>query len=200
LAVATRLFVEQGFDAVRVADVAREAGVSSVTVFNHFPSKEDLFLDRADDAAELLRAVVRDRARGLDVLSALRDAVLGLADDRHPLSGLNELSLPFFRTVAASSALIARARALAADLRQILVEELERAPALEGDSALLAAFFFAGYETVLVETARRRLAEDPSDAVVDDHRMRVERLFGALRGGVAPGAAAQPGSADPSAS
>ena len=200
LAVATRMFVEQGFDAVRVADVARAAGVSSVTVFNHFPSKEDLFLDRADNAAELLRAVVRERAPGLDVLGALREAVLGLADDRHPLSGLNELSLPFFRTVAASPALIARARAIAADLRQVLVAELERDSAFEDDPSLLAAFFVAGYETVLVETARRRLAEDPSDVLVDDHRMRVERLFSALRGGVAPGAAAQPGSADPSAS
>jgi AcrR family transcriptional regulator len=194
------MFVEQGFDAVRVADVAREAGVSSVTVFNHFPSKEDLFLDRADDAAELLRAVVRDRAPELDVLGALRAATLGLAADRHPLSGLNELSLPFFRTVAASPALIARARAIAVDLRQVLVAELERDTAFVGDPALLAAFFVAGYETVLVETARRRLAGDPPDEVVDDHRMRVERLVDALRGGVAPDAAAQAGSADPSAS
>jgi len=184
LAAATRLFVEHGFDTVRVADVAREAGVSSVTVFNHFPSKEDLFLDRADDAGELLRAVVRDRAPVVDVLASLREAMLRLADDRHPLSGLNDLSLPFFRTVAASPALIARAREIAADLERILAEELERDPAFAGDATLLAAFFTAGYETVLVETARRRLAGDPPDDVVDDHRVRLERLFDAVRGGV----------------
>ncbi len=35
--IATRMFIEQGFDAVTVAQVAKAAGVSSVTVFNHFP-------------------------------------------------------------------------------------------------------------------------------------------------------------------
>ncbi len=54
--VAGRLFLERGYDAVTVAEVAREAGVSSVTVFNHFPRKEDLFLDRSVDAVELLRS------------------------------------------------------------------------------------------------------------------------------------------------
>jgi hypothetical protein len=122
--------------------------------------------------------------------------VLGLVDDEHPLSGLNDRSTPFFRTVAASPALIARARAIAADLEQVLAEELDRDPTFESDAALLAAFFVAGYETVLVETARRRLAEDPPDVVLADHMARLERLFDALRGSVP----AQAGSAAPSAS
>jgi hypothetical protein len=50
---------------------------------------------------------------------------------------------------------------------------------------LLAAFFIAGYGTVLVETARRLIAGDQPGGVVDDHRVRLERLFEALRGGVA---------------
>jgi AcrR family transcriptional regulator len=179
------LFLERGYDTVTVAEVAREAGVSSVTVFNHFPRKEDLFLDRADDAVELLRSAVRDRAPGADVPASLRDAALRLAGDRHPLSGLNERSVPFFRTVAASPALVARAREIAAELQRTLAEELERDPAFEGDGPLLAAFFVAGYGTVLVETARRRVAGEPPGAVVDDHRARLERLFDALRGGVA---------------
>ena len=78
--VATRLFLDRGFDAVTVAEVAREAGVSSVTVFNHFPRKEDLLLDRAVDAVELLRWAVRDRDPGVDVLASLRDVTLGLLD------------------------------------------------------------------------------------------------------------------------
>ena len=66
--VANRLFLERGYDSVTVAEVAREAGVSSVTVFNHFPRKEDLFLDRTADAIELLRTAVRDRVPGTDVV------------------------------------------------------------------------------------------------------------------------------------
>ena len=184
LEVATRLFLERGYDAVTVAEVAREAGVSSVTVFKHFPRKEDLFLDRADDAVEFLRSAVRDRAPGVEVPTSLRAMALRLFDDRHPLSGVNDRSIPFFRTVAGSPALIARAREIASDLERTLAEELERDPAFEGDATLLAAFFIAGYGTVLVGTARRLIEGEPPSAVVDDHRARLERLFDALRNGV----------------
>jgi AcrR family transcriptional regulator len=186
LEVAARLFLERGYDTVTVAEVARVAGVSTVTVFNHFPRKEDLFLDRSVDAVELLRSAVRDHAPGVDVLASLRAAALRLVDDRHPLSGLNDRSVPFFRTVAASPALIARAREIAADLQRTLAEELERDPTFDGDGTLLAALFIAGYGTVLVQTAGLRTAGEPPDAVLDDHRRRLERLFDALRGGVVP--------------
>ena len=185
LDAATRLFLERGFDTVTVADVAREAGVSTVTVFNHFPRKEDLFLDRQDEAVELLRSAVRDRPPGVDVLASLRDAASLLVETRHPLSGLNDRSVSFFRTVAASPALVARAREIAADLQRNLADEVDRDPAHEGDGTLLAAFFIAGYSTVLVQTARRRIAEESPSAVLDDHNARLERLFAALRCGVA---------------
>jgi AcrR family transcriptional regulator len=187
LEVANRLFLERGYDPVTVAEVARVAGVSSVTVFNHFPRKEDLFLDRAADAAEFLRSAVRDRAPGVDVLASLRVTAFRLFDEGHALSGVNDRSVPFFRTVAGSPALVARAREIAADLQQILTGELERDPAFDGDATLLAAFFIAGYSTVLVQTARRLIAGEPPATVVDDHRPRLERLFDALRRGVVPG-------------
>ncbi len=174
--VATRLFLERGFDAVTVAEVAREAGVSSVTVFKHFPRKEDLLLDRADDATDLLRTAVR--SGGADVLTSLREAVLGLADDRHALSGLKDGSIPFFVTVAASPALIARAREIADEIQQTLAEELSG-----DDAALLAAFLIAGYTTVLTGTARRLMAGDTPDDVAEDHRARVDRLFDKLHNG-----------------
>jgi AcrR family transcriptional regulator len=184
--VANRLFIERGYDAVTVAEVAREAGVSSVTVFNHFPRKEDLFLDRTVDAIDLLRAAVRDREAGVDVLASLRDSAFRLFDARHPLSGVDERSAGFFRTVAESPALVSRAREIGSELQNTLADELERDPGFDGDGALFAALFLAGYSSVLVETARRVVVGESPSAVMDDHRIRLERLFDVLRGGVAP--------------
>jgi hypothetical protein len=134
----------------------------------------------------MLRAAVRDRAPEADALTALREATLRLVDARHPLSGADPQSLPFFRTVAASPALLAGAREIAFTLQQTLTEELSRDPAFDGDATLLAALFIAGYATVLVGTARRLLAGESPAAILDDHRARFERLFDALRTGVAP--------------
>ncbi|MGW5580485.1 TetR/AcrR family transcriptional regulator [Micromonospora chokoriensis] len=41
---AVRLFTERGYDATTVNDVAEAAGVSPMTVYRHFPTKEDLVL------------------------------------------------------------------------------------------------------------------------------------------------------------
>jgi hypothetical protein len=109
-----------------------------------------------------------------------------LFDARHPLSGVDPRSAPFFRTVAESPALVARAREIASELQRTLAAELERDSTFEGDGPLLAALFIAGYSSVLVETGRRLLAGDSPSAVVDDHRGRLERLFEALRNGVVP--------------
>lgn len=182
--IATVMFLDKGFDTVTVADVAKEAGVSSVTVFKHFPRKEDLLFDREEDAVEILRAAVRDRALGTDVLASLREVAFRLLDDRHALSGVKEGSIPFFRTVAASPALIARAREIASELEVTLAGELERDPSFSGDAALFAALVVAGYVTVLTGTARRVIAEGSPDPVVDNHRERLTGLFDALRDGL----------------
>ncbi|GAA3556638.1 TetR/AcrR family transcriptional regulator [Kribbella ginsengisoli] len=183
LSVATTLFLERGYDPVTVAEIAREAGVSSVTVFNHFPRKEDLFLDRVDDAHDFLRAAV---VAGVDVLDSLRDLTFQLADETHPLSGLNDRSVSFFRTVAGSPALIARARELSADLQQTLTDALSADATFKGDPVLLAAFFIAGYTTVLLETARQRIADLPATDINSSHRTRLTTLFTTLREGTLP--------------
>ncbi|WFR66723.1 TetR/AcrR family transcriptional regulator [Curtobacterium flaccumfaciens] len=173
---ASGMFVERGFDEVTVAQVAKAAGVSSVTVFKHFPRKEDLFLDRSDEAVALFVTAVdgvpRDR-----VVDALESLAVRLVDERAPVSGLATGSESFFRTVAGSPALRSRALELAADAQDALA-------AATGDR-LLAALFVAGYATVFVDTARRILADEDRDAVVAAHRAGLDRLFRALRDGVA---------------
>jgi AcrR family transcriptional regulator len=59
--VAARLFAERGYDAVSMSDVARAAEVSDQTVYNYFPTKPELVLDRADEILERTRGVVASR-------------------------------------------------------------------------------------------------------------------------------------------
>ena len=71
-AQAMRLFVTRGFDHVTVAEVAAAAGVSEKTVFNYFPTKEDLFFDEVPERQRALVDAVRNRAPGVSILEALR--------------------------------------------------------------------------------------------------------------------------------
>src|SRR6266581_3360123 len=66
------LFVKRGFDHVTVAEVAAAADVSEKTVFNYFPTKEDLFYDEAPERQAALVAAIRGRAPGESILAALR--------------------------------------------------------------------------------------------------------------------------------
>ena len=57
---ATEMFIDRGFDAVRVAEVAAACGVSEKTVYNYFPTKESLLLDRWDSTMASLRTGLAD--------------------------------------------------------------------------------------------------------------------------------------------
>jgi AcrR family transcriptional regulator len=72
---ATLMFMERGFDAVRVAEVAAACGVSEKTVFNYFPTKESLILDRLEGTMAALRAGLTDPG------AAPVEAVLRILDD-----------------------------------------------------------------------------------------------------------------------
>jgi AcrR family transcriptional regulator len=69
---ARRLFAAHGFEAVTVAQVAAAAGVSEKTVFNYFPSKEDLaFAGREEGIAQFVAAIA-EREPGTPVIDVFR--------------------------------------------------------------------------------------------------------------------------------
>jgi AcrR family transcriptional regulator len=61
---ATRLFMEHGFQAMRVADVAEACAVSEATVFNYFQTKEALVLDRLEATMASLPAALASPGLG----------------------------------------------------------------------------------------------------------------------------------------
>src|SRR3954453_17817209 len=106
---ARRLFGERGFERVTVAEVARAADVSEQTVFNYFPTKEDLFYWRVDSFARGVLAAVREREPGESVLLAFRRFVLaqrGLLGRPDPEA--RDQLVAITRTITDSPALLAR--------------------------------------------------------------------------------------------
>ena len=82
---AARLFAEDGFENVAVSDVAQAAEVAEQTVYNYFPTKEQLVLDRADVLRDRLVAVIRGRPAGTSPAAAVRDEALGLVRETEAL-------------------------------------------------------------------------------------------------------------------
>jgi AcrR family transcriptional regulator len=111
---ARRLFAEHSFDAVTVAEIARAANVSEGTVFNYFPTKEDLFYSGMEAFEAQLVDAVRQRARGESVLTAFRKFVLD-GTGRLAAEEVADLVATAARIVTGSPALQAREREIVAD-------------------------------------------------------------------------------------
>src|SRR4051812_42980700 len=72
---ALRLFEEQGYERTTVAQIAAAAGVSHMTFFRNFPTKEDVVLD--DPYDPLLADAVGAQPRDLSALERVRLGLLG---------------------------------------------------------------------------------------------------------------------------
>jgi AcrR family transcriptional regulator len=72
---AIRLVVERGFAAVRLEDIAEEAGVSVRTVRNYFPSKADAVADRHRERLVQIADELRARPEDEPLWPAVRAAV-----------------------------------------------------------------------------------------------------------------------------
>ncbi|MEV7026254.1 TetR family transcriptional regulator, partial [Kitasatospora sp. NPDC093558] len=84
------LFAERGFDQVSVAEIAAAAEVSKMTVFNYFPTKEDLVMGPMEQHLDEPARVVRDRAPGVSAVAALRDHFLAALERLDPAAGLSD--------------------------------------------------------------------------------------------------------------
>ena len=110
-AAAFELFADRGFDAVKVVEVARRADVSEATVFNYFPTKEDLVYGRLEEYEAGLVDAVRQRAPGQSIAAAFGTFLLGgrgLLGDATPEA--RERLVTVNRIIADSPALQARER------------------------------------------------------------------------------------------
>src|SRR6201996_3200947 len=99
---ATRLFLERGFDSVTIDDIAAAADVGRMTVFNHFPRKEDMFFDREGEIQALAFDAVRNRGPGVSAIEATRKLAHDLVKQDHEFVMLSRDTSWFIKTAMAS--------------------------------------------------------------------------------------------------
>ncbi|MFN2537500.1 MAG: TetR/AcrR family transcriptional regulator [Mycobacteriales bacterium] len=114
--VATGLFLERGFDEVRVADVALAAGVSEKTVYNYFETKEALLLDREQHMEQLIRTALGPEATTSSPIESFVTALLAEIEDFYELWG----DADGFRTILRFTALIEETPSLRAAQRDMM--------------------------------------------------------------------------------
>ncbi|MGA4839585.1 TetR/AcrR family transcriptional regulator [Streptomyces sp. G45] len=164
--IATGLFLEHGFAAVTVADVADAADVSVNTVYNYFPAKEDLFLDRGVDMIDRLSRWVRGRRVGESAADAVLRELRALVEGVSPTVGLFAGYADFMRVITDSAALRSRLWAIQQESLQDLVDTLraEAAPGAGRLPDLVAGQLSWAHATVMAwigaEMMERR---DPAD-------------------------------------
>ena len=155
--VATRLFLKKGFDNVTVDEIAAAADVGRMTVFNHFPCKEDMFFDRDEEGRELLREALRQRDPRVAPLETLRLLAHRLTAEQSPFVSFTDESQGYVETIEGSETLKARARATRDELSRVVAAALSECVGREPDDpdAHLAAHLLLATWTAALLRAHR---------------------------------------------
>jgi AcrR family transcriptional regulator len=186
---ARRLFMERGFDAVTVAEVAREAGVAEKTVFNHFPTKEDLFYSRMETFAEDMLTAIRNRGAEetmLDAFARYMTVERGYVGSDDPRAG--EQLYAVTRVITDSPALLAREERIYAGYTELLAELIAAETHVRaGDIApWVAANAMIGVHRALVAYVRRQVLGGERDVkkIARGVRRQVKQAADLLRAGL----------------
>jgi AcrR family transcriptional regulator len=165
---ATRLFFERGFDAVTVDEIAEAADVGRMTVFNHFPRKEDMFFDLDEEGRETLREALLQRNANVAPIETLRLLAHRLVTEESRYVRFFPGSQRFVETIQRSEALKARARAIRDELAHVvtlaLAECVEQEPG-DPDAELAAALLLATWTVAFIQAHRSfRLSRNSEEA------------------------------------
>jgi AcrR family transcriptional regulator len=181
---ARRLFAERGFDAVTVAEVARAADVSEGTVFNYFPTKEDLFFGQMEAfEAELVEAV-RTRERGESVLKAFARFVIDRSK-RLAADEVAQIVATAARIITASAALQRREREIVAHYTQSLAALIVEESGTHSVEAWVVANALMGVQRALVDHVRSQVLDGHSGpSLAANVRSHGKRAFACLERGL----------------
>jgi AcrR family transcriptional regulator len=164
---AARLFAERGYEHVAVTDVAREAEVAEQTVYNYFPTKEQLVTDREQQVQDRLCDLIRSRPPGVTPAAAIRDFVLG------SVAGIRSIPADLWRGelgyLAAISPAVHRLVLELADRQAAaLAEVISDTTGVPPEVARLQGIALAGVFQIIISEAGRRTREGQSQPEIAD--------------------------------
>src|SRR5258708_6925117 len=164
---AARLFAERGYEHVAVNDVAREAEVAEQTVYNYFPTKEQLVTDREGQIESQLCDLIRSRPPAMTPAAAIRDFVL------ESVAGIRSIPPKLWRgelgyLAAISPAVHRLALELIARQAAALAAAISDTTAVPPEVAKLQGIALAGVFQIIISEAGRRTREGQSQAKIAD--------------------------------
>ncbi len=186
--IALKLFIERGFEAVTLAEIANSANVSVNTIFNYFHTKEELFFDRQMDVEDTWSRIVRERASGETIVAALRRDFLTRLAKRDPYLGLNDDFVTFARIIQASQTLQSYEYKIGEHARdtlaRTLADEIHAKPS-DIKPRIVASMIHSIYNVLLAESRQRLLAGEPADAIYAELFIAAQQAFDILEMGIA---------------
>jgi AcrR family transcriptional regulator len=167
---AMRLLAEREFSEVSVAEIAEQAGVSKMTVFNYFPTKEDILLDPVEGQYADIVSIVRGRRPGESLVAGARREFLERLARHAPETGLDDTPehismLQLFRRTPSLSARLLISHVKAEEALALAIEE-ERPGDPRGPFA--AGQLYALLRTLQVQNSRRIWRGQSADEAYPD--------------------------------
>jgi AcrR family transcriptional regulator len=186
---ARRLFATHGFEQVSVAEIAGAADVSEATVFNYFPTKEDLVYGRMQSFEDEMLDAIRGRPVGEPVLTGFSRFILKprgflAATDAGAAEELASVS----RVIANSPALLAREAQILARYTDALASLIADETGVDRDDPRpwVAANALIGVHRAILAHVRRRVIAGHNilPDLADDVRTHGEAALAALARGL----------------
>ena len=183
---AARLFAQRGYERVAVADVARAAEVSEQTVYNYFPTKDQLVTDRDQLVQDELSRLIRTRAAGTTPAAAIREFVLDTVE------GIRRIPAGQWRGELGYLAAISPAvRRLALEMsdRQAtaLAAAITETDAVAPEIAKLRGIALASvFQIIITEAGRRTRQGQSQNQIADQLRPAIEAVLDDLDAWLTP--------------
>ena len=177
---AARLFADRGYEHVAVTDVARAAEVAEQTVYNYFPTKQQLVTDREEQIQDRLCDLIRSRPPAITPAASIRDFVL------ENVTGIRSIAPELWRGELGYLAAISPAvHRLALELTDRLGAALAAAIAdttdVPAEIARLQGIALASVFQIIISEAGQRTREGQSQAkIVDELYPIIENVLDEL--------------------